>query len=432
MRGNILCLLLAATGFLAWATGTLAARPFETFDNSGKAFGNLAGLVKYYEPPEISEIRIPDGPPKIPEYVDPQSLKTTSRTIAYDVVVKVGSAQPVVDGLERGLGAVGALIGAKTPETQGPLDTKDTTHYRFEDYQGALRLRVLGDGTFGLLVFNPPTDGSGRFLHADSLDIQNWKFLSKDEAINRLQHSLWFQTQVGGAPDWTFRHVFQKTTGVKWGPRFAFLNPNRDKISEILRYPREQKMEISLHGKWVATTAGAFLKGDFPSIKTELSALEAKKPIRNYWVIDKAISPRNQAGVMTTQSLKSNPNPKIVVVASNSPEVVQAITRELPKGTEIKVVPYTSRAEVLKYARRQNADIVLGSVPDRNELSPSKNMESFSQVRLAEPPPSATMRAPGGVLINPEPQKAGKGGAEIKKRILESRPKEDAPSWPVK
>lgn len=38
---------------------------------------------------------------------------------------------------------------------------------------------------------------------------------------------------------------------------------------------------------------------------------------------------------------------------------------------------------------------------------------------------------PGGVWIDPKPSKAGKGGAETKKKVLKSRPSDDTLSWPV-
>ncbi|MHB8123085.1 MAG: hypothetical protein ACYDG4_13125 [Desulfuromonadaceae bacterium] len=44
----------------------------------------------------------------------------------------------------------------------------------------------------------------------------------------------------------------------------------------------------------------------------------------------------------------------------------------------------------------------------------------------------ASKEAVSGVDVGPRPESAGRGGGDIKKKILDSRPQKDAPSWPAK
>ncbi|MCK4390181.1 MAG: hypothetical protein KAV83_08095 [Desulfobacterales bacterium] len=46
-------------------------------------------------------------------------------------------------------------------------------------------------------------------------------------------------------------------------------------------------------------------------------------------------------------------------------------------------------------------------------------------------PPQISAQSPGGVYIAPTSTMGGKGGSEVKERVLDSRPSEDTLSWPV-
>jgi len=57
----------------------------------------------------------------------------------------------------------------------------------------------------------------------------------------------------------------------------------------------------------------------------------------------------------------------------------------------------------------------------------NKGMSGFPKPLIKEP----QTPNPGGVYIDPVPSKSGKGGAEVKEEVLESRPSEDAHSWDI-
>ena len=161
-------------------------------------WGDLPPLKQYYDPPRQPVIR------------QPRSEKPV-----YDRIVVPSNPLGVIDLMNSATSILGGAIGAKDlPGCEGS-GTKGR-------YVGAMRLRVLDDGTFSLSRFdpyqNPKFKTNPDRVLGELNNPRNWKFLHRDEAIKALDAQLWYQHRTSGGTDKSYQQLFMGITRYRWHP----------------------------------------------------------------------------------------------------------------------------------------------------------------------------------------------------------------------
>lgn len=220
------------------------------FSPNTQAFGSLPCLSRYFNPDPNPGISRPDD-----------------RQIVYDIVVRPFPCLQIVELGDQLAGLAGAHPRVKTADTAGPKDVNSPGDRVMGSFGGAIRLLALNDGEFSLLKFLPLKDHLGNLKYADPYHPANWTFLSKSEAIDRLQSTMAYQSQLHRDVDPTFKNVFLHTAGLDWRPQFALLNPPRGpKLSEVMQWPKDHQTTLRTPKGDISVTVNYFLGGDIAEL----------------------------------------------------------------------------------------------------------------------------------------------------------------------
>lgn len=111
-------------------------------------------------------------------------------------------------------------------------------------------------------------------------------------------------------------------------------------------------------------------------------------------------------------------------------------------GANVKrLSSYSDERSLQLEASRFGADVILGvrglKLPEATDLGRTDKQKRDDKYYKNNggtpppPPPPPPGQKVGGVCIDPNPSNAGKGGSEIKKGTINSRPSNDSLSWPI-
>ncbi len=233
--------------------------PFFGWGPKTRAFGDLPDLQNYTYL----------GPDKRGEPVLSSARRTEA---AYDRIVRSFPHLQAIGLMNDTIGLLGAVKGSKSPaDTPGRMEGTGPVAHVFSFYQGANRLKLFADGTFGIYRFEPTKSADGRLFSTDPQHPANWRLMTKDDAINTIHGQASYQSKVKGRPDPTHAQLFQKLTGYQWQPTFSRLKPRDQEFSEILKKDMNEMVTLNLPYAKTHTTYDAFLKGDIPQNKQELA-----------------------------------------------------------------------------------------------------------------------------------------------------------------
>lgn len=164
--------------------------------------------------------------------------------------------------------------------------------------------------------------------------------------------------------------------------------------------------------------------------------------VPSYFVL---IDPYNRGKSMTEAQILTEivHNKNKAIIIGKGPEadlMYRNMVKKLGEANVKRIYTYSDEKTLQLEARKFGADVILGvkgpKLPETTKQGRAserdignKYYKNNSVNHPPPPPPFSTMVK--GVWIDPKPTKAGKGGSEIKKEALKSRPSEDAPSWLV-
>lgn len=188
--------------------------------------------------------------------------------------------------------------------------------------------------------------------------------------------------------------------------------------------------------------------------------------VPSYWTIPSPDQPRSKNMTEARILTEMTHNKRKALIVGEGPEADLMYKNMLNKlgETNVKRISVYSDDKSLQFeARRFGADVILGvkesnlqepfdkdkdkinteqdkkeiaTIPDRENKIGDRAGDKAGDKKFggSPPPPSppgGLVGGVGGVSIDPKPVKTGKGGAETKKKVLDSRPSENSPSWPV-
>lgn len=231
--------------------------PFRGWGGAVDTFNGLPDLAKF-------KYREPTAKPEI-------QAANTKGAAALDVIARPYHYEKLVDNMDNLIGLAGAIQPkSETPSTPGPLETQSPIDSYLANYGGSIRSRIYADKTFGLSSFSPPCDKQGRPLNTDPLAAANWRPLSRDEAIDRLQWEMAHQTDIKGEPNQYFKSLFKGVSGKNWWNGFADLQYKDPALSQITKMPEGEMKEFTFRNRPpVISTIGDFLNGNIPITKQE-------------------------------------------------------------------------------------------------------------------------------------------------------------------